>query len=327
MSLQIAVSLLLVIGAGLFVRTLSNLHAIDVGFNRENILLVSINGRQAGYRDAALARFYSGLLDRFREIPGVRAASASNFPLVANYINNDSIFIPGRAPQPGDPSANLLNVDAAFLETMQIPVLLGRGLEPGDLASPTVAVVNQKFASTFFGARTPSAGSFRLGKAADPFSRSSESPRRRITIRCRRRASPWFMFLIRRICLELRQFVLRIPHRGPAVERRGGSPPHRARRQSSVSIDEITTQAQRMEQTISQQRTFAELGSCFAVLALLIACVGLYGAMAYTVARRTGEIGIRMALGAQRPGIIWMVLREVLASTAVGWCWATAPRG
>ncbi len=81
--LQIAVSLLLVIGAGLFVRTLANLNAIDVGFNRENLLLVRIDGRQAGYRDAALARFYAGLLDRFREIPGVRAASASNFPLVA----------------------------------------------------------------------------------------------------------------------------------------------------------------------------------------------------------------------------------------------------
>jgi ABC-type antimicrobial peptide transport system permease subunit len=73
-----------------------------------------------------------------------------------------------------------------------------------------------------------------------------------------------------------------------------------------------------MEQTISQERTFADLGTCFAVLALLIACVGLYGAMAYAVARRTGEIGIRMALGAQRPKIVWMVLREVLALTAAG---------
>jgi ABC-type antimicrobial peptide transport system permease subunit len=86
----------------------------------------------------------------------------------------------------------------------------------------------------------------------------------------------------------------------------------------NVSITEITTQAQRMNQTISQERTFAELGSCFAALALLIACVGLYGAMAYAVARRTGEIGIRMALGAQTRGVIWMVLREVLAISAVG---------
>jgi len=86
----------------------------------------------------------------------------------------------------------------------------------------------------------------------------------------------------------------------------------------AVSITEVTTQAQRIEQTIAQERTFANLGACFAVLALLIACVGLYGAMAYAVARRKGEIGIRMALGAQRRLIIWMVLREVLVLTAVG---------
>jgi macrolide transport system ATP-binding/permease protein len=86
----------------------------------------------------------------------------------------------------------------------------------------------------------------------------------------------------------------------------------------SVSVASVTTQEQSIEQTISQQRTFANLGACFAALALLIACVGLYGAMAYTVARRTGEIGIRMALGAQRGGIVWMVLREVLAIAGAG---------
>ena len=161
-ALQIAVSLLLVIGAGLFVRTLSNLHAIDVGFNRENVLLVSLNGRQGGYREAALARFYQGLLDRFREIPGVRAASASTFPLVARYVNDSPVTIPGRTAQPGDPSADMAVVDPAFLETMQIPVLLGRGLEQGDLAQPQVAVVNQKFASVFFGTGNPVGRQFSL---------------------------------------------------------------------------------------------------------------------------------------------------------------------
>jgi macrolide transport system ATP-binding/permease protein len=159
--LQIAVSLLLVIGAGLFVRTLANLHAIDVGFNRENILLLSLNGRQAGYRDERLARFYSSLLDRFREIPGVRAASASNLPLVAHHVNDQGIIIPGRKLQRGD-STNVVNIDPAFLETMQIPVLLGRNLERADLAAPEAAVVNQKFASRYFPGETPIGRQFGL---------------------------------------------------------------------------------------------------------------------------------------------------------------------
>ena len=314
---QIAVSLLLATGAGLFVRTLSNLHSIDVGFNRENILLVSINGRQAGYRDAALARFYTGLLDKFREIPGVRAASASNFPLVAQYVNDSSVVIPGRTPQAGDPTTNVLNVDPEFLETMQIPVLLGRALREGDLASPTVAVVNQKFAFTFFGGENPIGRQFSLSKSTNPlfeivgvardahYNSLQETDQPVIYVPYTQNPTLGGLFF------ELR--TAGDPLGAVAAVRRIVHDASRA-----VSITEVSTQAQRIEQTISQERTFANLGSCFAALALLIACVGLYGAMAYTVARRTAEIGIRMALGAQRPKIIWMVLREVLALTAVG---------
>ena len=315
---QIAVSLLLVIGAGLFVRTLANLHSIDVGFNRENILLVSINGRQAGYRDAALARFYAGLLDRFREIPGVRAATASNFPLVSHYVNNTSVVIPGRMAQPGDAYVNILNVDPAFLETMQIPVLLGRDLQGGDLASPNVAVVNQKFASTFFGGESPIGRQFSLSKATNPLFQVVGVAKAAHYNSLQETAEPviYIPYTQNSAGLAGLFFELRTagnPLSTVAAVRRIV---HEASR--AVSINEVSTQEQRMEQTISQERTFANLGSCFAVLALLIACVGLYGAMAYAVARRTGEIGIRMALGAQRPKIIWMVLREVLALAAAG---------
>jgi len=315
---QIAVSLLLVIGAGLFVRTLSNLHSIDVGFNREKLLLVSINGRQAGYREAALARFYAGLLEKFREIPGVRSATASNFPLVAQYVNDSNVVIPGRTAQAGDPSTNVLNVDPAFLETMQIPVLLGRGLQEGDLASPMVAVVNQKFASTFFGGESPIGRQFSLSKAANPLFEIVGVAKGAHYNSLQETEQPVIYIPYTQNPAGLGGLVFEIrtagdPLSAVAAVRRIVHDASRA-----VSITEVTTQAQRMEQTISQERTFANLGSCFAVLALLIACVGLYGAMAYTVARRTGEIGIRMALGAQRPRIIWMVLREVLALTAGG---------
>jgi macrolide transport system ATP-binding/permease protein len=316
--LQIAVSLLLVIGAGLFVRTLSNLHAIDVGFNRENLLLVRIDGRQAGYRDAALTRFYAGLLDRFREIPGVRAASASNFPLVAHYTNNSSVIPFGRTPHPGDSGTLLLNVDPAFLETMQIPVLLGRDLKPADLGAPNVAVVNQKFASTFFADENPIGRQFWLDKQADPLIQIVGVAKAAHYNSLQEQTSPviYIPYTQHRDGLGPLFFDLRTA--GPplgataAVRRIVHDADPRA------SISELTTQAQRIDQTISQERTFADLGTCFAVLALLIACVGLYGSMAYTVARRTGEIGIRMALGAQRPGIIWMVLRDVLAIAAAG---------
>ena len=316
--LQIAVSLLLVIGAGLFVRTLANLHAIDVGFNRENLLLVSLNGRQAGYKDARLARFYSGLLDRFREIPGVRAASASNFPLVAHYINDARVIVLGRTAQPADPNARILNVDPAFLDTMQIPVLLGRSLAPGDLASPTAAVINRKFASTFFGSENPIGRQFSLSSPANPLFQIVGVAKEAHYNSLQEDVPPVVYVPYTQNLIRLGQIFFEIRTAGPplsaamAVRRivHDASP--------SVSITEITTQAQRMDQTISQERTFADLGSCFAALALLIACVGLYGAMAYAVARRTGEIGIRMALGAQTRGIIWMVLREVLAISAVG---------
>jgi macrolide transport system ATP-binding/permease protein len=315
---QIAVSLLLVTAAGLFVRTLSNLHSIDVGFDRENILLVNINGRQAGYRDAALARFYAGLLEKFREIPGVRAATASNFPLVAQFVNDNSINIPGRTAPPGDPSANILYVDPAFLETLQIPVLLGRGFQEGDLASPLVAVVNQKFASVFFGGESPIGGSFSFSKQFNPLFEIVGIARDAHYNSLQEKDQPvvYIPYTRQGAGLGGLYFELRTagdPFGAVASVRRIV---HNA--SQAVSITEVTTQAQRIEQTISQERTFAFLASCFAALALLIAGVGLYGAMAYTVARRTGEIGIRMALGAQRPKIIWMVLREVLVLATIG---------
>jgi predicted permease len=317
---QIAVSLLLVLAAGLFVRTLVNLHSIDVGFNSENLLLVTINGRQGGFRDTALARFYSGLTDEFRRIPGVREVTASTYPLVSHYVNNDAVRVPGRTPQPGDPMVNMVDVEPAFLKTLQIPVLSGRDLEPGDMSSPAVAVVSPRFAASFFGNDNPIGRQFTIGgEPGAPLVQIVGVARTAHYNSLQEEKDPPVVYLpyTRRLSrLGQLYFTLRTagpPHAVVAEVRRIV---HRASR--DVSIAEVSTQAQRIEQTISQERTFANLASCFAILALLIACVGLYGAMAYSVARRTGEIGIRMALGAQRPKIVWMVLRQVLALTAAG---------
>jgi len=316
---QIAVSLLLVVAAGLFVRTLTNLHSIDVGFNRESILLFSINGRQAGYKGDALGRFYTGLLDRFREIPGVRAATASSFPLVARYINNNDITIPGRPPRPNGNTTDILNVDPDFFETMQIPVLLGRSLQPGDMASPMVAVVNQKFATDFFDGGNPVGRQFAFGDRSDaPLVQIVGVIRNAHYNSLQEQAEPVVYLPFTQSVEYLRGLYFELRTAGDPLSAMNSVRRMVHDASPAVSITDVGTQAQRMEQTISQERTFANLGTCFALLALLIASVGLYGAMAYTVARRTGEIGIRMALGAQRPRIIWMVLREVLALTGAG---------
>jgi macrolide transport system ATP-binding/permease protein len=317
---QIAISLLLVIAAGLFVHTVSNLHSVELGFNQENVLLFSLNARQAGYKDAALARFYAGLRDRFRTIPGVRGAGISNFPLVSRYWNSQSVTVPGAPAQAGRPSETaLLEVDSTFLATMQIPVLLGRGIEERDMTSSRVAAVNEKFAARFFGKENPVGRIIGIGGPQAPADIEIVGVVRNTHYNSLQEEIPEIAYIpytqnlggLGRVFFELR--TAGDPLALVSAVRQIVTQTNR-----SVPLSDINTQARQIDQTISQQRTFASLCTCFAVLALLIACVGLYGTMAYAVSRRTGEIGIRMALGAERRNIIWIVLREVLALAAAG---------
>ena len=317
---QIAISLLLVIAAGLFVRTVSNLHSVELGFNRENVLLFSLNARQAGYKDAALARFYADLRDRFRTIPGVRSAAVSDFPLVSHYWNSERVTIPGAPAQAGrPPETGLLKVDPSFLATMQIPIVVGRGIAERDMASPRVAVVNEMFAAKFFGKEYPIGRTIGIGDPKTPADIEIIGVARNSHYNSLQEEIPEVAYIpytqnlagLGRVFFELRTAGDPLAPVG-AVRRIVGQT------NSSVPLTDINTQSRQIDQTIGQERTFANLCTCFAVLALLIACVGLYGTMAYAVARRTGEIGIRMALGAERRNIIWIVLREVLALAAAG---------
>jgi predicted permease len=314
---QIALSLLLVVGAGLFDRTVANLHAVNLGFNQENLLLFNLDAKQAGYKDAALAHFYGDLLGRFRQIPGVTSAGLSQFPLVASYWDSEDIQIPG-VPTKGQEVARSV-VDPGFLPTMQIPILLGRGFEERDVSSPRVAVINDLFVKKFFPNQNPVGRRFGFGKDGPVDIEIVGVSRTSLYNSVKEKETPPLVYVpytqdlqsLSRVFFELRAAgdplalaptVRRIVHEaGP-----------------NVPVAEMKTQAALMDQMISQERTFAQLCSGFAALALGIACVGLYGTMAYTVARRTSAIGIRMALGAMRGQIVWMVLREVLAVAAVG---------
>ena len=316
---QVAMSLVLAVAAGLFVRTLAGLNAVELGFNREQLLVFSLNARPAGYKELALATFYESLLKRFRELPGVQSASLSDFLLVSYHWNDENLTIPGYTPaQGGNPNTALLAVDADFLKTMQIPVLLGRGFSARDIESPRATVISEAFAKKYFPGMNPVGRRIGIG---------SHSPADIEIVGVARNAHYNSL-------QEEMPTVAYVPYTqnpdelwGVSFEIRAAGDPlalaanvrgivHDAN--PAVPIDDLTTQAAVIDNTISQQRTFADLCSGFAALALLIACVGLYGTMAYTVARRTGEIGIRIALGAERTGIVRMVLRQVCLMAGAG---------
>jgi predicted permease len=321
---QIAISLLLVAAAGLFVRTLGNLHAVNIGFNRENLLLFNVDAAQAGYKGAVLTNFYTDLYRRFHALPGVRNATMAHLPLVANRIGDTGVTIPGLSKTGEEkPSTAVMQIGPQFFETMQIPILLGRPLDARDReGAPSRAVVNEVFAKKYFPGVSPIGRHFGFGGGADPVdmeivglaknsrysSLKREIPPLAYTsyLQAGKNRPPleWMYFELRTAGdpLALATTVRRIVHEaGPRVP-----------------VADITTQSRTIDATIVQERTFASLCTCFGALALLMACVGLYATMAYAVTRRTTEIGIRMALGAVRRRIVWMVLREVLVLATIG---------
>ena len=313
---QIAVTLLILAAAGLFVRTLSNLASIPLGFNRENVLTFRLNARQAGHDDPEIVAFYDDLRRQFTAVPGIRAASLSNQALIGTGTSGTGVSVSGAAPE----DSSILTVGAGFFTTMQIPLLSGREIDERDAhGSPMVAVVNEAFARRSFGDRNalgqhltleecPKCDIEIVGVSANtlygnlkgqvpptvylPFAQGGWGPVQGMVYELRTSGNPLtYVHAVRDL-----------------VQR---ADPH-------LPLSDVKSQSAWIDQTISQEIAFARLCTAFALLALVIACVGLYGTMSYNVARRTGEIGIRMALGAQRSRVLWMVLREVVLLAAAG---------
>jgi macrolide transport system ATP-binding/permease protein len=316
---QIALSLLLVIGAGLFVRTLSNLESVELGFNRDHVLLFALSPAQAGYRDTALVRFYEDLRKRFLAIPAVRNVSLSDSALISGNYSSSGVAIPG-APPTGAPTAtSVLHVGPSFFATMQIPILLGREIGEGDTTgSPRVAVVNEPFAKRYFPGENPVGRQFELGGKAKASLEIIGVAKAARYQSLKQDVPPVVFVPYNQDLAVLNQVHFEVRTAGAPLALANTVRQIVKELTPRVPVFNVTTQAAQIDQTIGQERTFAELCTCFAALALVIACVGLYGTMAYTVARRTSEIGIRMALGAERSRIIWMVLREVFALASVG---------
>ena len=317
---QIATSLLLLVAAGLFVRTLSNLQSISLGFNRDNVLLFELNAPQAGVPETHVADFYADLRRRLSDVPGVRDVTLSHASLIragrAHPITVDGQVTKG---------TRVLWTGPRFFTTMQIPILRGREITERDRQGALpVAVVSDLFARTNFGDADPIGRRITIGGslAVDgqplvleivgvaasarygglkydvppvvyvPYVQVPPPQQRQMTYAMRTQGDPMrYVGTVRRMVHDA---------------------------DSRVPVTNLKTQAADIDQTINQEIVFARLCSAFAILALTIACVGLYATMAYAVARRTGEIGLRLALGAGRGTVIWMILRDVCVLAAVG---------
>jgi macrolide transport system ATP-binding/permease protein len=314
---QMSVTLLLLVGAGLFLRTLSNLQAIDVGFNREHVLTFGLNARQAGHHDPEIATLYDELRRQFARAPGVRGASLSDLPLIGRGRSMTMVKPEGRELQ----GSLILHVGEDFFSTMQVPILLGRAIDGRDRqSSQRVAIVNQVFAKANFGDRNP------VGqRLAIP----EECPKCDIEIagvaanarygRLRGEVEPTvFLPLTQPIWGPVGDVMYELRTAGNPLDYIGTVREIVRRADPRIPPSDIATQSALIDQTISRQVVFARLSLAFAILALAIAAVGLYGTVSYRMARRTGEIGIRMALGARGSSVVWMVLREVLGLTAAG---------
>ena len=314
-SAQVALSLLLMVGAGLFVRTLQNLVNADPGFRREGVLLVDLDGRREGYRDAGMLAFYGDLLARVQRVPGVAAASISSHTPLNGSTWSEAVAPKGQSI-PARDNALFIAAGPNFFATLQTPLIAGREFDARDQGSFRVAIVNQTFATRYFPGRN-AIGEYLSATVTRPASDLQIVGVVKDTSAVSLRAVPRPTIYVSYFQRPVREGTLEI--------RAGGSLSQAAaaiRKELQPSFPntplEVRGLNEQVERTLVQERLMANLAAGFGALGLVLACVGLYGLLAYSVVRRTKEIGIRMALGAARSGVLWMVARRALGLVGVG---------
>jgi predicted permease len=309
-TVQVALSLVMVVGSALFVRTLLNLRSERLGFRPEGLLLFQLNPTLNGYKGERLYAFHQGVVEALESVPGVVSASMSRYGLLSGGRTSDGIQLAG---QP-DISVRIHYVAPRFFETLSFPMLAGRDLAWSDReGSPRVAVVNQALASRLWGERNP------IGEQALMSGASLEvvglaSDTKFDTLR---QAAPPTVYLpYRQNFASSMTFVVRTdgdPRRLVEAVRRTV-----AALDPQVPPYAIRTQAEQIDLAMRRERVFAALLSGFALLTLGLAGLGVYGTLAYLAARRTPEIGVRVALGAGRGRIVRLILGESSAPVLLG---------
>jgi predicted permease len=318
---QIALSVVLLFGAGLFARTFRNLDGQTLGFAPENLLLFEVDPERGGYTGATGIALHGRLLDRIQALPGVRSASFSQAALLSGDHNTSPSATDGGLP-PRQNEVHYNRVGPRFFETMGMRVLLGRGIGPRDTdAGRPTAVVNQSWARSYLPNENPVGHRVSIGGEAFQPQRAYEivGVAEDAKYDQMRNAPPRTVYVsygtkwdrARRMCFAVRAAADPLALTASVREAIRDVDAH-------LPLFNVRTQRQQIDEALGQERMLAHLSSLFGGLALLLVAIGVYGTLSYAVTQRTREIGLRMALGARRVDVVWMILRESVIVAAFG---------
>ncbi len=319
---QVAFSFLLLAGAGLFVKTLANLKDMHSGFRDiDNLVTFQVEPALNGYTTPRIQEFYRRLLDDIRAVPGVKSASFAMVPLLGRGEWDSSMSVEGHPVKDGEDMQAFMNaLSSNYWNTLGVPLLAGRDFDARDDGKKvTVAIVNRKFATHFFGNESPLGR--HIGFGVGPKSKLDieivgetedtlyEGPRegvhRQVFVPFRQADYPAGVAFYVRTALDSKSMFTALREKVRGID-------------AAMPVFAMKTLESQLDDTLSTERLIAALSAAFGALATLLAALGLYGVMAFVVARRTKEIGLRMALGASQNGVVWMVLREALALLGIG---------
>ena len=330
---QVTLSLLLLIGAGLFSKSLGNLRNLGPGFNPQNLVGFEIDPSYSGYNVARLKAFYPQLLDALSSIPGVQSTGLASLRILEDDEWDSSMTVEGFTPPTPDahPEPYMNEISPNYFATMGVPIVNGRDFRPSDTGevhhrpddpygwNPSVVMINETFAKKYFAGRNPVG--MHVGFGEDPGTPTDMEiigvvkDIKYTNLRDEIPPQAYLPYMADRYIGGMTIYVRTVAD--PALLMSS----IRAKLRDldpNIPIASMRTTEVQINNSLSTERMIASLSAVFGFLATLLAVIGLYGVMAYTVAQRTREVGIRMALGAAQGNVIWMIMREVLILIAIG---------